>query len=90
MATSDAPATEGEHPLDENGRPIQTNTNRCWHCKKKVKLMGVKCRCGYTFCAKCRQPEDHECDFDFQANQQRILSAANPQLVTERGKIKKI
>ena len=33
----------------KNNRPIQTNTNRCWHCRKKVKLMGVTCRCGTTF-----------------------------------------
>lgn len=86
MATSETPGTvtEGEHPKDENGRPIQTNTNRCWHCRKKVKLMGVTCRCGYTFCTKCRQPEDHECDFDFKENQQRILTKANPALSTER------
>jgi hypothetical protein len=38
---------------------------KCWNCNKKVGLLGVKCKCDYTFCNKHRMPEDHKCDFDF-------------------------
>lgn len=43
---------------------IQDDHSRCWSCKKKVNLLGVKCKCEFTFCNKHRMPEDHTCEFD--------------------------
>ena len=36
---------------------------RCYHCKKKLKLINFKCRCNYTFCVKCQNPHTHKCSF---------------------------
>lgn len=42
----------------------QSDKKKCFECNKKVGLLGLECRCGYTFCTTHRLPEDHRCDFD--------------------------
>ena len=39
---------------DEKRRPVQTNTGRCFSCRKKIGLTGFQCRCEYFFCAQHR------------------------------------
>ena len=48
--------------------------NRCFTCKKKVGLLGIKCRCENLFCTTHRQPEDHACEFDHGAVKKEILA----------------
>jgi len=55
------------------GGGVHADVSRCWECKKKVGLLGIKCRCGYTFCSKHRYPEDHRCNFDFKARERDLL-----------------
>lgn len=38
---------------------------RCLTCTKKVGLLGFKCKCESVFCRTHRQPESHNCTFDF-------------------------
>jgi len=48
-------------------KKVQKKKNRCWAtgCRKKLTLAGqFQCKCGYTFCAKHRYPDKHECDVD--------------------------
>jgi len=44
----------------------QDDATHCWICAKHIGLTGIKCRCGYTFCAQHRYAECHQCTFDHQ------------------------
>ncbi|GAA0151085.1 hypothetical protein LIER_09879 [Lithospermum erythrorhizon] len=52
--------------------------NRCLCCKKKVGVMGFKCKCGSTFCGSHRYPEKHGCTFDFKSQGKEAIEKANP------------
>lgn len=67
---ADAVVSNGDEEKDapvEPVRVVQKNKMRCFSCRKKVGLTGTECRCGYVYCSTHRYPEEHECDFDFQA-----------------------
>ncbi|KAK1300473.1 Zinc finger A20 and AN1 domain-containing stress-associated protein 5 [Acorus calamus] len=61
---------------------------RCGECKRKVGLMGFKCRCGLTYCGGHRYPEQHACGFDFKAAGRDAIARANP--VVKAKKIERI
>lgn len=37
---------------------------QCGACRKKIGILGFECKCGVSFCARHRLPEDHECTID--------------------------
>jgi predicted nucleic acid binding AN1-type Zn finger protein len=49
---------------------------KCPLCKKKIKLLGFECKCGYTFCSTHRLPEDHHCTFDHKTFEKKNLNNA--------------
>ena len=59
-------------------RDDQTDKSRCWNCNKKIGLTGVRCRCGYFFCAAHRYAESHDCDYDYKTNERKKLTRQNP------------
>ncbi|KAA8492983.1 AN1-type zinc finger protein 5 [Porphyridium purpureum] len=65
-------------------RKIQKNTGRCWECRKKVGLLGFKCRCDYTYCGEHRYTDKHACDFDYKTLAKQNLEKANPQVVASK------
>lgn len=67
-------------PLETSGedREDQCDKTRCWNCTKKIGLTGVRCRCGYYFCASHRYAESHACDYDYKTNERRKLTKQNP------------
>ena len=71
-----AEALKPKEMLDE--RDDQTDKTRCWQCEKKIGLTGVRCRCGYHFCAAHRYAESHSCDYDYKTNERRKLTKQNP------------
>ena len=64
-----------------NPHPIQTDPSRCWSCRKKVALLGFKCRCDYIFCASHRPPETHHCTFDYKQYGRELSKKNNPRIV---------
>ncbi|PSR91541.1 Zinc finger A20 and AN1 domain-containing stress-associated protein [Actinidia chinensis var. chinensis] len=52
--------------------------NRCSSCRKKVGLLGFRCRCGETFCGVHRYAEKHNCTFDFKTVGREAIAMANP------------
>ena len=52
-----APATPA---VDETGRKVQKNRNRCFvdTCRKKLEYTGFECRCGYVFCSAHRYADE--------------------------------
>jgi len=59
---------------------IQKDTSKCWKCSKRVGLLGVKCRCTYIFCAKCRYSDRHNCTFDYKAASKALLKTQLPEV----------
>mmetsp|Transcript_30716 Transcript_30716/g.92086 ORF Transcript_30716/g.92086 Transcript_30716/m.92086 type:complete len:536 (+) Transcript_30716:92-1699(+) len=50
---------------------------RCWQCSRRLKITATySCRCGGSFCARCRHAEQHSCTFDYKTEGRRILSEA--------------
>ncbi len=75
---AEAEAAEALKPIVIEDREDQLEKNKCWKCTKKIGLTGVRCRCGYVFCATHRYAESHECDYDYKANERRKLTKQNP------------
>lgn len=75
---------EGEECIPcEPAKEEQKDKTRCWFCQKKCGLTGFECRCGYTFCAKHRYAEEHNCDFDHKGAGREILAKNNPNITAK-------
>lgn len=48
--------------------------NRCTKCNCKIGLLGIKCRCDYSFCSKCIPSNVHNCTFDYKQMQKDDLT----------------
>lgn len=62
--------------------------NRCSGCRRKVGLMGFRCRCGDLFCSEHRYSDRHDCDFDYKAAGRAAIARENP--VVRPAKILKV
>lgn len=62
------------------GGPAPLRKKRCTAhgCRKRVGMMGFKCRCGGVFCETHRYPETHSCEFDHKASERRKIAVDNP------------
>jgi len=67
-------ASESQEPSKE----IQKDTTKCWLCKKKVGLLGFRCRCNYVYCSRHRYSDQHICDFDYKTAGKEAIRKANP------------
>tara|TARA_Y100000590_G_C14979807_1_gene735804 strand:+ start:204 stop:440 length:237 start_codon:yes stop_codon:yes gene_type:complete len=47
--------------------------NRCPICNKKMGLLPFECKCGKFFCIKHKDPESHDCTFDFKGKSKEKL-----------------
>ncbi len=63
---------------------VQENTNKCWHCSKKVGMVKVPCKCSFVFCPKHRHAEAHECTYDYFAENQQRIAKNNPTIAHEK------
>jgi predicted nucleic acid binding AN1-type Zn finger protein len=52
---------------------VAVDRSRCNKCGRKVGLLGFDCRCGRTFCKLHRMSEEHDCGFDFGAEDRKRL-----------------
>lgn len=54
---------------------IQENVkkNKCYHCNKKIGLLGFLCRCKFNFCSSHRYPNEHNCFIDYKQLNKNIL-----------------
>ncbi|ETV84810.1 hypothetical protein H257_03900 [Aphanomyces astaci] len=67
-------------PAEEAVEPVvvQKNKGRCWECKKKVRLTGIECRCGFVYCGSHRFADQHNCSYDFKTADRAELARRNP------------
>jgi predicted nucleic acid binding AN1-type Zn finger protein len=63
------------HGVQYRMSEVKKQAPRCTHpsCKKKLGLLGFKCKCEADFCANHRAPEVHDCKYDFQEDQKKNL-----------------
>ena len=83
IAQAEVAATEGTTPPPP-ARPVQTKTNRCWTCNKKIGLLGFKCKCEFVFCSAHRAEDKHSCTFDYKAQGKELLTRLNPVITPKK------
>uniref|UniRef100_A0ACD6A8N0 Uncharacterized protein n=1 Tax=Avena sativa TaxID=4498 RepID=A0ACD6A8N0_AVESA len=58
--------------------------NRCATCRKKVGLLGFRCRCEGTFCSVHRYSDKHDCGFDYKTAGREQIAKHNPVVVADK------
>jgi hypothetical protein len=61
-------------------RQISSKT-KCDCCKRKVGLLGIKCRCGGHYCSGHIGSVSHDCTFDYKTLQCDDLAKSNVKVV---------
>ncbi|CAI9106554.1 OLC1v1005741C1 [Oldenlandia corymbosa var. corymbosa] len=71
-------------------RPREAAANRCScsGCRRKLGLMGFRCRCGDMFCFEHRYTDRHDCSYDYKAAGREAIAKENP--VVKAAKILKV
>ncbi|XP_037431532.1 zinc finger A20 and AN1 domain-containing stress-associated protein 7-like [Triticum dicoccoides] len=82
-AASSAPAVAVDPAVTPAKQPAVA-ANRCAACRKKVGLLGFRCRCEGTFCSVHRYSEKHDCGFDYKAAGQKQIAKHNPLVVADK------
>ncbi|KAK9079068.1 hypothetical protein SSX86_000738 [Deinandra increscens subsp. villosa] len=73
---------------DDSSKAKRREINRCSGCRRKVGLMGFRCRCGEMFCADHRYSDRHDCSYDYKAAGREAIARENP--VVRAAKILKV
>ncbi|KAK1574349.1 hypothetical protein QYE76_000005 [Lolium multiflorum] len=79
VASSDGP----EPSLASTKQPTPA-TNRCATCRKKVGMLGFRCRCEGTFCSVHRYSDKHDCGFDYKTAAREKIAKNNPMVVADK------
>jgi hypothetical protein len=82
---------ENDVVFDVN-RPLKRprEANRCSgeYCRRKLGLIGFRCRCGDMFCSEHRYSDRHDCGYDYKAAGKEAIARENP--VVKAAKILKV
>ncbi|KAI3822879.1 hypothetical protein L1987_10478 [Smallanthus sonchifolius] len=81
-----SPALEASE--DDSHKLKRREINRCSGCRRKVGLMGFRCRCGEMFCSDHRYSDRHDCSYDYKAAGREAIARENP--VVRAAKILKV
>ncbi|VFQ75228.1 unnamed protein product [Cuscuta campestris] len=77
---------------EKENRPLKRprEVSRCTGngCRRKVGLIGFRCRCGEVFCSEHRYSDRHDCTFDYKAAGRDAIARENP--VVRAAKILKV
>ncbi|XP_051191374.1 zinc finger A20 and AN1 domain-containing stress-associated protein 7-like [Lolium perenne] len=65
-------------------QPTPATTNRCATCRKKVGMLGFRCRCEGTFCSVHRYSDKHDCGFDYKTAAREKIAKNNPKVVADK------
>ncbi|KAL7151813.1 hypothetical protein ABFS83_04G056100 [Erythranthe nasuta] len=47
-------------------------------CRKRIGLVGFRCRCGDVFCSEHRYSDRHDCSYDYKAAGRDAIAKENP------------
>lgn len=83
---------ENQKQTETSGKPETTSIRkkRCHECNKKVGILGIQCRCGFTFCSLHSFSEAHQCTFDFKNHDKNLLKEKLQNEICQFSKIDKI
>jgi len=70
--------------IHSSENPCQTNRERCWKCKKKVRLLGHECLCSFVFCSNCRHAEYHGCVYNYEKAGKDEIKKNNPVVIADK------
>lgn len=63
----------------------KSNVGRCCNCKRKVGVLAFQCRCNRgEFCRKCYHSSDHNCTYDYAADQRKLLEKTLVPMVPDK------
>jgi hypothetical protein len=82
-SSDDAPPAAA---VDTSTQPVKqpAAANRCTTCRKKVGLLGFRCRCEGTFCSVHRYSDKHSCGFDYKTAGQEQIAMHNPVVLADK------
>ncbi|KAL8210460.1 hypothetical protein R6Q57_004897 [Mikania cordata] len=83
---SDLPKKLRSEAVDNSSKRHQVN--RCSGCKRKVGLIGFRCRCGEMFCSEHSYTDRHDCSYDYKVAGREAIARENP--VVKAAKILKV
>jgi predicted nucleic acid binding AN1-type Zn finger protein len=87
VAVSSSDATAAAAAVDTSVPSVKQQVsaaNRCATCRKKVGLLGFRCRCEGTFCSVHRYSDKHECGFDYKTAGREQIAKRNPVVVADK------
>ncbi|GKB13983.1 zinc finger A20 and AN1 domain-containing stress-associated protein 5-like protein [Tanacetum coccineum] len=84
------PSQSPENPPSPSPEIVlkRREVNRCSGCRRKVGLMGFRCRCGEMFCSDHRYSDRHDCSYDYKGVGREAIARENP--VVRAAKILKV
>ncbi|CAA0813241.1 Zinc finger A20 and AN1 domain-containing stress-associated protein 5 [Striga hermonthica] len=53
-------------------------------CRKRIGLVGYRCRCGDVFCSEHRYSDRHDCSYDYKAAGREVIARENPVVRAEK------
>jgi len=66
-----------ENPLNISNQNSKSKKkkkkNKCHFCKHKLTLINFDCRCKKTFCLTCKNPEIHNCTYNYFDHSKKLL-----------------
>ncbi|KAL0435441.1 UNVERIFIED_CONTAM: Zinc finger A20 and AN1 domain-containing stress-associated protein 5 [Sesamum radiatum] len=69
-------------PMENRGgslkRPREVTRCSGSGCRKRIGLMGFRCRCGDVFCSEHRYSDRHDCSYDYKAAGREAIARENP------------
>ncbi|XP_075095064.1 zinc finger A20 and AN1 domain-containing stress-associated protein 5 [Nicotiana tabacum] len=70
----------GEDNNRRSMKRLREEANRCSGigCRRKVGLIGFRCRCGEVFCYEHRYSDRHSCSYDYKAAGREAIARENP------------
>ena len=88
--STDLNKSEIKENKENKPKKVKKKKPRCTVCKKKLGLCPLKCRCDENkfYCSKHVFSSNHNCTFDYKAEQKKKLLENNPKVAF--GKINKI
>ncbi len=63
---------------------VKLSKPRCAMCHKKLGLVNFTCKCGGLYCTQHRGDVDHQCTYDYKAEQQKSLSTLMEKVVAKK------
>lgn len=63
----------------------KSNKPRCFHCKKKLKMIELefKCKCGLKYCQLHLSPHSHNCTYNYLQEKQNKIKLNNPKMCVQ-------